>query len=513
MDDTRLESFPFDSKRAGYDDYGYPVYDRAVGASMLRQTFEQFFSDGVFGTPGDAFQISKGDGLRVNIAGGISIIKGAMASVPEGGISVQLTDEAETVGTYAYGIFLRYDENADKRSVYVQVRKGDAGTYPTPPEPDTTSPGIRELRLGYVTVPTGSTDLSSATVTNEKGLDVCPFAAPFEKIDMSGVTADAKASAQAALTALQQYIEANKSLIDSAIDGTTAGYLQSQITDLQEQLNNLDFSTMVDNETIEYTQELGEPSKLLRIREEGLQTKHYSDGSVTYQKLADDVTEAITQPQMGKDLGAYTWQEIMQLANDPANLAEDFAYMVGQTKSLKIAGYGTFFFRMIGVGQDVRSDNGQLAKMTFEIVDIPTTHRMNPSDSTTGGWGDSEMREWLNSTMLNALPDYMIGGITTVKKKYNVNGSIVTCDDKLWCLSEKELTGSITYGDEGEFYEYWASHNNSEDRIKRYNGSACNWWLRSVYNSEVFRGVNGDGDRDSFFASDTHGVVFCFCIG
>lgn len=256
MEDTRLESFPFDSKRAGYDDYGYPVYDRAVGASMLRQTFEQFFSDGVFGTPGDELQISKGDGLRVNIAGGIAIIKGAMASVPEGGISVQLTDEAETVGTYAYGIFLRYDENTDKRSVYIHVRKGEAGTQPTPPEPDTTSTGIRELRLGYVVVPTGSTDLSSATVTNEKGLEVCPYAAPFEEVDLSKVVSDAKNQASEILAdytkaieddmrlfndnvredlqELVDYIERNKDFVDSALDDTTAGYLQEQINAIGE---------------------------------------------------------------------------------------------------------------------------------------------------------------------------------------------------------------------------------------------------------------------------------------
>lgn len=276
---------------------------------------------------------------------------------------------------------------------------------------------------------------------------------------------------------------------------------------------------MADGDTIEYGNVEGERGKKLyiaRVPNGSVGTNAIQDASVTYAKLADEVEQAITQLQMGKDLGAYTWQELMQLANDPANAAEDFAYLVGQTKPLQIAGYGNFFFRMIGVGQDVRSDNGQLAKMTFEIVDIPTTHFMNPSLSTTGGWGDSEMREWLNSTVLSALPDYMIDGITTVKKEYKngENGSIVTCDDKLWCLSEKELTNGTAYGDEGEFYEYWASHNNTEDRIKRYNGSAYDWWLRSVGNSSTFRSVSDKGGlSNSGYASHAHGVVFCFCIG
>lgn len=275
---------------------------------------------------------------------------------------------------------------------------------------------------------------------------------------------------------------------------------------------------MPDGDTIEYGNVKGESGKKLhvaRIPDGSVGTSALQDASVTYAKLADDFEQAITQPQMGRDLGAYTWQELIQLANDPANTAEDFAYMVGQTKLLKIAGYGNFAFRMIGVGQDVRSDNGQLAKMTFESVDIPTTHLMNQSDSTTGGWGDSKMREWLNSTMLNALPDYMIDGITTVKKEYKngENGSIVTCDDKLWCLSEKELLNRTTYGDEGEFYEYWASHNNPEYRIKKRNGRADTWWLRSVYSSTSFRYITDNGSMGGYIASYAYGVVFCFCIG
>lgn len=513
---TRMESFPFDSKADGYDADGYPVYDRAVGASMLRATFEKFFTDGVFPTPGTALNIGKADtGLAVTVQPGIAIIDGAMGGV-EGDDPITLTlDTAAPQGNVCYGIMLRYDNTDERRSLYFNVVRGDASSTPQPPAPDTTTPEVHEMRLGYVTVPSNATDLSEATVTNEKGLEVCPYAAPFEEIDMSTVTADAQASAQAALTALNQFIETNKEFVESAIDGTTAGNLQNQINSLQQQLDAFDLSDSVDNETIEFTQKLGEASKLMRVKEGGLQTVHYADGSVTYAKLEDDVTKAITQPQIGKDIGAYTWQELMQLANDPANAAEDFAYMVGQTKPLQIAGYGTFFFRVIGVGKDVRSDNGQLAKMTFEIVDIPTTHSMNPSNSTTGGWGDSEMREWLNSTMLNALPDYMIGGITTVKKEYKngENGSIVTCDDKLWCLSEKELTNSTTYGDEGEFYEYWALHKNTKELIKRYNGIPSDWWLRSVHDSIRFRSVDNAGSPSHNGASFPYGVVFCFCIG
>ena len=77
-----MESFPFDSSDQGYDERGYPVYDRAVGSLMLRSTFEKFFSDGVFPSPGNALQISKAEtGLVVNVQPGICIINGAMGGV------------------------------------------------------------------------------------------------------------------------------------------------------------------------------------------------------------------------------------------------------------------------------------------------------------------------------------------------------------------------------------------------------------------------------------------------
>ena len=247
MDDTRLESFPFDSKRAGYDDYGYPVYDRAVGATMLRKTFARFFSNGVFGTPGTALELSKGSGLKINIAEGIAIINGAMSYVPEGGISVALTDESTTSGTYAYGIFLRYDDNSDKRSCFISVRKGNAGPQPTPPEPERSQPGVWELRLGYVIVPTGSSDLSDAIITNEKGLANCPFTTPLFEVDTSTWVNAIKSEYDEFSRYVDEYID----LLMSALDGTTAGELQNRMTAVEKIANEVKITIDETNATIE----------------------------------------------------------------------------------------------------------------------------------------------------------------------------------------------------------------------------------------------------------------------
>lgn len=290
MEDLRLESFPFDSKAAGYDDYGYPVYDRAVGASMLRQTLAQFFTNGVFGTPAETFLITKGNGLSVNVAEGVAIINGAISSVPDGGVSVKLTDETTTVGSYAYGIYLRYDENSDKRSCYIVVRKGEAGPSPTPPDPDRSTPGIWELRLGYVVVPTGSTDLSGATVTNEKGLAVCPYAAPFEDIDLSEILNEVKVAGTEAYNDFIAYLEKNIEFIQSAIDGTTAGNLQNQIDQLRAQVEGFDLSDSVDNETIEFAESTLGGEKKLSVK----------DGGITQEKIAEGLQLVSTGGEEGQ---------------------------------------------------------------------------------------------------------------------------------------------------------------------------------------------------------------------
>lgn len=288
---SRVESFPFDSRSDGYDADGYPVYDRAVGASMLRATFEKFFSDGVFPSPGTALQISKGSGLTVTIDPGVFIINGAMGGYLTDAHSVTL-DTAAPQGNVAYGIMLRYDENEQYRSCYIRVVRGDAAGTPQPPAPDQSTPGVMEYRLGHVTVPSGATDLSGATVTNEKGLAVCPYAAPFEEIDLSSVVDDAKDSGTEAVRRLLEYFDTYKDAIDSALSDEEVTYLQSQINELQQQITSYpaNLSNEVDDETVEYSDGGESLNGLkLRVKDGGIGTAHIANGAVTQQKLSNDL--------------------------------------------------------------------------------------------------------------------------------------------------------------------------------------------------------------------------------
>lgn len=275
-----MDSFPFDSSpNLVYTDEGYPRGDRSVDAWTMRSTFKQFFTNGVFGTPADALQIAKGDsGLTVTIQPGMCIIEGGMGGVSskDGPLTLTLDTQAAQ-GNTPYGIMLRYDDNSDVRGLVFRVVKGTAGANPVPPSPDTTSTNVYELRLGYVVVPNGATDLSGATVHNEKGTDVCPYAAPFVPLDVSSIVADAQAGAIEAMQSLLAYFETYRDAIDAALSDEEATYLQQQINALQEQIGNTDLSDQVDGKTVVYDTDLPDHTgKVLQV----------PDGAITREKIA-----------------------------------------------------------------------------------------------------------------------------------------------------------------------------------------------------------------------------------
>ena len=512
---SRVESFPFDSRSDGYDADGYPVYDRAVGASMLRETFKKFFSDGVFPSPGTALQISKGSGLTVTIDPGIFIIRGAMGGYLTDAHSLTL-DTAAPQGNACYGIMLRYDENEQYRSCYIRVVRGDAASTPQPPEPDRATPGVYEYRLGYVTVPTGATDLSGATVHNEKGTSVCPYAAPFVPLDLSSVVTDAQNQAQETTDAFVLYAQKYYDLVASALDGTTAGELQAQIDAITP-------AGLVDNVT------LGQSSAgkmqvknggigTAQLADRSVTTGKIADGAVTQAKLGDDVAiyiQSLAKPQPGKDIGAYSWQELIEMANDQDIELSDLDYLIGQSRNISITGYGTLAFQLIGIGHDSLASGGTSKLLTFQSIDIVCNHNMNSSNTTSGGWASSAMRTFMNGELLSKFPQYVQDVIVEVKKPYcaTANGSTQYSNDKLFIASEKEIFGTSSYGNDGTQYEYWSINNTNNARIKKLNGSAQYWWMRSVRGSTFFRIVGTDGSANYSSAYDTIGCVPCFCIG
>lgn len=450
----RVESFPFDSKADGYDADGYPVYDRAVGALTLRTVFRQFFTDGVFGTPADALQISKGSsGLVVNINPGVFIIRGAMARVGDGDEPVTLTlSDTPPQGNVAYGIMLRYDENDTAsigRSLSLVAVAGEASSSAQPPAPDQSTPGICEYRLGYVTVPSGMTDLSGATVTNEKGLSVCPYAAPFDNIDLSEIVADARAQAQETTDAFLHYAQQYYDLVASAIDDTTAGMLM-------EMINDINAHGLVDNVTTSSTsdgkvqvKDMGITSEKIEAYAVGEQhldnflrqklglldtsswdASQYTDYVGSLASSADQA-EFISGNLTSSIIGGWSAQEIITFDAslkdssaskafvDTINLGDlDWSKIgptvagitnnheaagsafLGKRKTMNVSGYGDVPAIVWGVNHDEDMSGVKIPLSMAIISEVPKSHG-NVWSST--GWVDSPLRSYLNGAYLSAI--------------------------------------------------------------------------------------------------------------
>ena len=136
------------------------------------------------------------------------------------------------------------------------------------------------------------------------------------------------------------------------------------------------------------------------------------------------------------------------------------------------------------------------AGISFEYVDFLTSTRMNSSDTNSGGWKETELREILNGTAYNSL--ITTYHIKKVKKDYIPTYNIASTqqtEDYLWLLScgeiwDNGIVGGISRGyavaTEGKQYKYYkvnlenVKFNNSSNITNKPNVSNPNmWWLRS----------------------------------
>ena len=142
---------------------------------------------------------------------------------------------------------------------------------------------------------------------------------------------------------------------------------------------------------------------------------------------------------------------------------------------------------------------------------------MNSSATNVGSWNGSYMRGTVMAEILAQLPDDLVAVIKQVKKYTTAGNQQTTIQktvDKLWlpsCIEVGTITSGAGYASEGSQYPIFTDNNS---RIKMYNGSAHDWWLRSpnTGNASRFHSVYSDGSDNYRYANNTSGVVFGLCI-
>ena len=217
-----------------------------------------------------------------------------------------------------------------------------------------------------------------------------------------------------------------------------------------------------------------------------------------------------------------SWSDIAALSESGS---ADKYFSVGDEKTISLTTGEQVTFVILGFDHDDLTSGGK-AGMTIGMKNLlATTYRMNATGTNAGGWDESEMRTSTMATLLSQLPSDLQGVIKQVNKKATAGSqstSITTSADKLWLLAEVEVDGTTSagYADEGEQYEYWKTVKDgtvAADRIKYLSngsGSAYFWWLRSPYvsSSSGFRYLFSTGAVGYYYANDTRGVSFGFCV-
>lgn len=221
----------------------------------------------------------------------------------------------------------------------------------------------------------------------------------------------------------------------------------------------------------------------------------------------------VSLPFAGTPLNDFTWEQIDYVGEN--GLVSDY-FNIGDTKNVTI-GSATYVVEIVGFSHDDRADGSGKAGLTFGLKDcLNTAYQMNSSDTNDGGWGNCALRATLRGDIWNQLPSDLRGVIKEVTKKTsagNLSSTINSISDTLFLFAEKEIFGSTQYSVNGEGTQY-ARFTASNTRIKKRNGSATSWWLRSPHSNirNGFCALTAQGAAAYGYASESFGMCFGFCI-
>ena len=162
------------------------------------------------------------------------------------------------------------------------------------------------------------------------------------------------------------------------------------------------------------------------------------------------------------------------------------------------------------------TDGSGKAPLTFQLHDCyGTKYTMNDSNTNFGSWNGSLMCTNYITNIFSLLPTAVQNAVRVVNKKTSkgtTQSNLVISKDKLFLLSEKEVTGLVknSFSGEGTQYSYYA---NGGSPIKHFGGNPVRWWTRSpTTGSGSFAIIETNGSGSSNGAALSNGVSFAFCF-
>lgn len=268
----------------------------------------------------------------------------------------------------------------------------------------------------------------------------------------------------------------------------------------------------------------GSISNILTIDSDVIEhrTVFNADGSIT---VTDQPYVPPTPPEppvIPESLEDATWQEISNTIAD--GTFSQYA-SVGDTKSFEIGGK-TYHAEVVAINDGTGDASQWYPDKTVDFICTElyeTEHRYNSSDTNSGGFPFSEIKDTLNNIIYPLLPTDLKNVIIDKSHLYQAgsyssswSSSMSTLATKLWLPTHYEIVGTTDANAVGE-----TSSNNKAytlaSNIKMLNGqtSAGYWWLGSPNcgYSARFSLVSANGGISGNNASVARGVPICFRIG
>lgn len=160
--------------------------------------------------------------------------------------------------------------------------------------------------------------------------------------------------------------------------------------------------------------------------------------------------------------------------------------------------------------------------LQFDFVDCTSAQfRMNSSNTTTGGYAESEMKSTTLPALVEALPAWLKSRLKTFSVLAGNGGASAASQtvetvtgNKLALRSEVEVFGRNpnSPAGEGEQVEYYKTPDAGRIKTTGVAGSAVYWWERSAYSSGGFCSVHPYGSAKTTGASSANGLAPFGCI-
>lgn len=223
-----MKSFPFDSLALYQDEKtGLWMGDRQGSAQDVRDINKIFWKNGVCMAFENAFQVTPGEGMNVIVAPGVCGIEGTLGiEDSERGLTLQASSSEDRIDT----IVLRLNLNVEARKIDLYVKTGTAQAVPVRPQL-TRSESVWELGIADIFVAKNSGAISLARITDTRlQTERCGMMTPLIEVDTTTFYNQLQAAIDERTAELEEQTQIAVDLAQSAIDGTTAGNLQNQIT-------------------------------------------------------------------------------------------------------------------------------------------------------------------------------------------------------------------------------------------------------------------------------------------